>query len=313
MTSKSSSSSYGVNKHQSYGIMCFRIPPEGKTIEYLMVRRKHSIGFLQIVFGKYKPRDIRLLRKLVADTTARERKLLVSASFQILVQDVFPGMTPPQDPVKMEKAKKKFHEIKVGYRANALKQKGCYVPSFHFQSAKTFDSDTEYVPSWKRDEPSWTQTAPSRSRYEWISWYSLCQKARLYTPPLAWGFPKGLGMPGETALDTAQRELQEETNLTKRDYTILSKYIPLWEIFQGLNDSSYKYTYFVAQANGYRPVQLDPTNDIQQREISDIQWLEYNIALEQMRPADNLKRHILTRLHQELCKNYKIEFSPNKK
>ena len=301
---KSSSSSDYSNKRRSYGIICVRRRPH---LEYLMVARKHSIGFLQIALGRYKPRNIRLLRKLVLDMTARERSLLSLGSFEIIAQDVFGHY----DSETRKDAKEKFEVVHVGYAAPPLKEKkSAYYPSFYFQSSKFYEPDTqnEYVSSWHRSEgKKWVYPA-AKNKNEWISWYSLCQKAKPYIPNLAWGFPKGLAIPGESAMEAAVREFWEETNMPKDDYFLLPDFIPIWEIFVGLNGKSYNYTYFIAECNDTKTTSLHLETEMQKQELSEIRWLCYDEAYEKIRPSDNVKRSVLHKLHKELSKLFKLEY-----
>ena len=308
--SKSSSSSYSRGeKYKSYGIICFRIPPNRTTIDYLMVARKYSIGFVLVILGKYKRTNIRLMRKLVGDMTTQEKKYLLTESFETLATRFF-----GQYDTTMESAKEKFLFVKRGFKAPSLKEtKTPYLSSFDFYNQQQYldlETSQEYVPSWKRGESveQWTTyTRPSRSKHEWISWSTMCQKVRGYTPILAWGFPKGKRGMTESPLQAAIREFKEETNLGPDAYTVLKAYLPIWEIFTGMNDKTYKYTYYIAKAETYdTPVFMVPENPIQTQEISNIQWLPYKVASNMIRPQDPAKARVLTRLHSELCRKYAI-------
>jgi hypothetical protein len=56
----------------------------GNAIEYLLIQRKDSIGFIEIVRGKYKPADYDYIRKNIAGMTAAERIKIVSTDFDEL-------------------------------------------------------------------------------------------------------------------------------------------------------------------------------------------------------------------------------------
>jgi 8-oxo-dGTP pyrophosphatase MutT (NUDIX family) len=56
----------------------------GNTIEYLLIQRKDSIGFIELVRGKYKPTDYDYIRKNIAGMTASERNKIMFMSFDDL-------------------------------------------------------------------------------------------------------------------------------------------------------------------------------------------------------------------------------------
>ena len=59
------------------------------TIEYLLIQRKDSIGFIEIVRGKYKSTDYDYIRKTLTGITLAERDKLLSMSFDELWDSVW--------------------------------------------------------------------------------------------------------------------------------------------------------------------------------------------------------------------------------
>jgi 8-oxo-dGTP pyrophosphatase MutT (NUDIX family) len=62
-------------------------------IEYFMIQRKDSIGFVEIMRGKYKLSDLDYIRAQIAGMTALERERLLSVPFDKLWEDLW---GPPQ-------------------------------------------------------------------------------------------------------------------------------------------------------------------------------------------------------------------------
>jgi bis(5'-nucleosidyl)-tetraphosphatase len=95
-----------------------------------------------------------------------------------------------------------------------------------------------------------------------------------------WGFPKGHAEPGETPLETACREFEEETGI--RDYEV-NESLPLVEVYRFVKAQKNKtqktiektVTYFVAWVQS---MQVRP----QEKEIQDYLWLPYEAALAQI-------------------------------
>jgi 8-oxo-dGTP pyrophosphatase MutT (NUDIX family) len=86
-----------------------------------------------------------------------------------------------------------------------------------------------------------------------------------------WGFPKGRANPGETPLQSATRELKEETGL---DVVRYLQETPLVEVYQFQNRSQRisKHVY-------YFPALVTGELLLQQEEIRDGRWLSFEEAL----------------------------------
>lgn len=90
-----------------------------------------------------------------------------------------------------------------------------------------------------------------------------------------WGLPKGHKEPGETDLQAACREVQEETGLT--DYTVLEdgKFTEQYH-FQKSKDHTIEkvVTYFVARIHP-TPTGEPPPIQIQLAEVADFRWCTF--------------------------------------
>jgi len=110
----------------SLGILAFRrVPmsaPPGlsptpltrihKKIEWLLVRRRVSIGFIEIMRGKYEVRDTAGLQALVDQATLSERKQLLTMSFADLWRDLWNGPASRRYQAEFDLSKAKFDIIR---------------------------------------------------------------------------------------------------------------------------------------------------------------------------------------------------------
>lgn len=94
-----------------------------------------------------------------------------------------------------------------------------------------------------------------------------------------WGFPKGHVEGNETLLETAKREIREETTLTPPIDTSFHVYTE----YDLPNGNRKQMTLYMAELKG------QPTITLQKEEIKDYEWLPYDAARERL-TYPNLKK-----------------------
>lgn len=88
-----------------------------------------------------------------------------------------------------------------------------------------------------------------------------------------WSFPKGHPQDGEEPLDTAIRELCEETSLMIEDQLLSDKELTEQYSFRSGNDVVFKtVTYFIGKVNNPDQIKLD------RREVLESRWVGINEA-----------------------------------
>ena len=90
------------------------IPQE--SIEFLLIQRKDSIGFIEIIRAKYKIHDIPYIRQQIEGTTVKEREMLISKSFQELWKEIW-GNDAENKHYRNDyfQAKQKFEQLTHGF------------------------------------------------------------------------------------------------------------------------------------------------------------------------------------------------------
>ena len=101
-----------------------------------------------------------------------------------------------------------------------------------------------------------------------------------------WGFPKGKANPGETPLESATRELKEETGLIVSE---ILRQEPLKEQYQ-----FHRKKQFVLKIVHYFPALVVGTLNLQEEEIRDAKWMTIPEAMKQLSFGE--ARHILEEL-----------------
>lgn len=98
----------------SYGIIAFRGNAEG--IEYLMIRRKNSFGYIDFVRGKYSPYNLTQLKNMIDEMSLQEKELILHQSFDVLWTEMWGESNIGSNQYKSEEcaSKKKFELLKEG-------------------------------------------------------------------------------------------------------------------------------------------------------------------------------------------------------
>lgn len=113
----------------SYGLIAFRIAdptwnqqatlnagldciPVDK-LQFLMIQRRNTYGFVEIIRGKYKLNDISYLRSIISETTRKEQEDLLMLDFDALWRNMW-GQENKNYKHDFEISKEKFQKISAG-------------------------------------------------------------------------------------------------------------------------------------------------------------------------------------------------------
>lgn len=94
----------------SYGIIAFK--KIDNQIKYLLVQRRHSIGYIDLVRGKYTPRED-CLRTLVNEMTIEEKQDIINLDFDTIWNKLWVNKKSRVFINEYENAKKKFQKMDV--------------------------------------------------------------------------------------------------------------------------------------------------------------------------------------------------------
>lgn len=97
-----------------------------------------------------------------------------------------------------------------------------------------------------------------------------------------WGIPKGRRICGETDIQTAKREFEEETGYTDDEYILFNNISPLEEILNGTDGIKYKYKYYVALLTTDKHPSCDNLRKSQLCEVGDISLFPFDEALQRV-------------------------------
>ena len=131
----------------SLGIIAFRQPAEP---EWLLIRRRDTLGFIEIMRGKYELRDEAGIQSLIDQTTLAERTRLCTLEFPELWRELWNGPASRRYRTEYEQARSKFDILKTGEGGRrtlaaycALSSTAWTEPEWGFPKGRRSSSETE--------------------------------------------------------------------------------------------------------------------------------------------------------------------------
>jgi 8-oxo-dGTP pyrophosphatase MutT (NUDIX family) len=100
----------------SYGIILFRSSSRG--LEYLMIRRKNSFGYIDFIRGKYSPYNIHFLQNIINEMSVVEKDMILSTSFENLWKQMWGTIQNTQFKNEENASYKKMELLKNGVTIN---------------------------------------------------------------------------------------------------------------------------------------------------------------------------------------------------
>jgi len=100
----------------SYGIVAFRSSERG--LEFLMIRRKDSFGYIDFIRGKYSSQNIEQIQEKVDEMSISEKEKILTHSFEQLWKMLWGYTSKTQYRAEEGASAKKFEAIKNGIYVN---------------------------------------------------------------------------------------------------------------------------------------------------------------------------------------------------
>jgi 8-oxo-dGTP pyrophosphatase MutT (NUDIX family) len=100
----------------SYGIILFKYKKTG--LEFLMIRRKDSFGFIDFIRGKYLLHNISQIKEIINEMSIKEKESLLTNNFDVLWREMWGETTSNQFKNEELTSLKKFELLKNGIIVN---------------------------------------------------------------------------------------------------------------------------------------------------------------------------------------------------
>ena len=266
----------------SYGIILFKKAnakkenpnanesSEEKDYEFLMIRRKDSFGYIDLIRGKYSPYHIEQVQGIINEMSLSEKEKILNNDFKYLWNTMWGTTCNSQYKNEEVHSAKKFEILKNGFYINqeesieGEKEKGRFIT--------LKDLVNESTSKWKETE---------------------------------WEFPKGRRNQKEKDLECALREFEEETGISKQHISIIENVLPFEETFIGTNYKSYKHKYFLAFIKEQDDLNNQPFIHFQPSEVSKMEWKTLDQCLDSIRPYHLEKKQLIQNVYKVL-KEYRL-------
>jgi len=191
----------------SIGGIAFRKNIEkNNQIEYLMICRKHTLGYMDFMRGKYSLFNKEHILNLLKEMSTEEKDNIVSKDFSLLWNQLW----NKSENEKNDNIQYNTEEFLSFDKITSLKHGIHNNNDYYTLKSLLEESNKEAI--WQEPE---------------------------------WGFPKGRRNPNENDMDCGLREFLEETGYSINDINIIENIVPFEEIFMGSNYKSYKHKYYL--------------------------------------------------------------------
>jgi len=249
-----------------------------KDYEFLMIRRKDSFGYIDLIRGKYSPYHIEQVQGIINEMSLPEKEKILNNDFKYLWNTMWGTTSNSQYKNEEIHSAKKFEILKKGFLINEEKYND-YEPEGEGEKEKEkgkFITLADFV---------------NESTTEWIE--------------TEWEFPKGRRNQKEKDLECALREFEEETGISKEHICVVENVLPFEETFIGTNYKSYKHKYFLAFIKELDDLNNQPFVHFQPSEVSKMEWKTLDQCLKSMRPYHLEKKQLIQNVYKVL-KEYRL-------
>ena len=282
----------------SVGIIAFRYNAK-KQLEYLLIRRKDTIGYIEFMRGKYSLNNKLYLLNIISEMTRAEKEKILNEDFDTLWFDLWGDCVCNQFRSEEKNARDKFEAVKMGItiNSNCIGTMQNALANRVVHSSTGTGTGTSTGTSTGTGTGTGTGAGTGRSAYQYSLQSLIAESETDWTEP-EWGFPKGRHNNLEKDLACGLREFEEETGYPTHSIKILQNILPYEEIFTGSNYKSYKHKYYLGNIH----LTQEPYKPYQDTEISKITWCTYETAIKLIRPYNLEKLDMFAKINTVLGK-----------
>lgn len=252
-------------------------------IKFVMIQRKHSLGYIEFIRGKYSVDDYQHIIHLFQQMQQKEIDNIAEWEFERLWVDLWKETST----LKMfkndfETSRAKFYELKNASHAT-----------------RSSDADTAKSDIAKSDDMTDINANANSTSIVSLNFY--VRTIEPVNKQEEWGFPKGRRNFYESNLSCAVREFVEETGFERDQFVVLDSIQPIVELFVGTNGLRYKHIYHLALLNNDAKMteslsNMSSNKKFDDLEIGDMGLFSYVDATKIIRDYHVAKKNILNEI-----------------
>lgn len=276
----------------SYGVICYY---QDKIV---LVRRKYTISFINILMGKYNVNNIKELTILFSRLTRNELiDILTLMDFDKLRNKIGLKFITQAHRNEYENSKVKFTYIK---DMNIIENVINIIDEIFDENFKNIINSNDFIFNLSKETINNIKKNITHKK--------------IYEEP-EWEIPKGKRFRRENNINVAIREFTEETDL--HNINIFKNVIPLEEENISISNIKYKYIYYIASINNIDDTNIDITNtnkdnilininednEEQAREIGKVAFININDIENYLRSYQIEKKKVIYKSYQ-IYNNY---------
>lgn len=295
----------------SVGIIAIRRNKDHGQLEYLMIRRKDTLGYIDFMRGKYSIFNRPYIINMLNQMTVEEKSRMRSGDFGLLWQAIWGKPLPPAMTTTIPTPNPSIDLFSSSEENTLINKEGTMMMN-QYRSEELTSRDKynllyEGVFLQQPERKFWLKNTMQESSHHRESLafsekYTLNELIDASDPGWEepeWGFPKGRRNPQEKDYECAMREFTEETGISAyRHLHNIQNLMPYEEIFTGSNYKSYKHKYYVMFLN---PNQYDIALDqYETSEVSQMAWKTIDQARQCIRPYNLEKLRLLDHVDRTL-------------
>ena len=275
----------------SIGIVVFRISKDNK-FEYLMIRRKDTLGYIDFMRGKYSVYNKEYIMNMLKQMTKEEKDILNSKDFNKAWKRIW-GNDSISNQYKSEESisRDKFQLLNNGIFTLS---KELNSRKFEMENSLCEKSFLDVLPNEDIITEEIKEIKEIKNNYYTLeSLIEESNKYQIWEEP-EWGFPKGRRNYQEKDFDCAIREFKEETGYNPINLKNIRNLYPFEEIFTGSNYKSYKHKYYLAfldYENSLNIKSFDST------EVSKMEWKTFEDCIKSIRSYNLEKKRLITNIN----------------
>lgn len=275
------------NPITSFGVIIFRICPKTRQRQYLMIRRKDTLGFIDFMRGKYSVKNTQYILNMFKQMTYQEKMRLKTQTFDELWKELWSSNDSSKTNTNLPPYYESFRQEEINSR-----EKFSYLSTTYINYEKKITLLENLINQScigdKWDEPEW-------------------------------GFPKGRRNHQERDYECALREMTEETGYPIEFVKNIKNILPFDEYFLGSNYKSYKHKYYLMYMDYETSLRerrctkdidtkkINNENNDDKRspddtEVSSVDWKSYEECLMCIRPYNLEKKRLITNIEIALNK-----------